>query len=132
MWRPWGRSEEMNYIANADYEEMNSRAIHLVAGQEVTSGPVDRTWPGWIWASDANGSSGYVPAEILEPLGEDRWAAMEAFDPSVLKVKRGDRLDSLRQVHGWHWCRQQKGDGEGNEGWVAGYLLKEEGAETTG
>mgnify|MGYP006210895907 CR=1 FL=1 len=32
----------------------------------------------------------------------------------------GDELESLRQIHGWHWCRSAKGD----EGWVAGYLLK--------
>ena len=108
------------FTANADYEENDSRALHLTAGQEVTSGPEDRAWPGWIWVSDASGRNGYVPAEILEPLGEDRWAALEKFDPTVLKIRRGDALVSLRQVHGWHWCRNSLG----NEGWVADYLLK--------
>lgn len=113
-------TEEARFIANADYEERNTRALHLTAGQEVTSGPADTTWPGWIWASDSSGRSGYVPAQILEPLGEDRWAAMEEFDPTVLKLQRGDEVTSLKQIHGWHWCRSENCD----QGWVAGYLLK--------
>ena len=110
----------MKFTANSDYEEKNTHAIHLTAGQEVTSGPADKTWPGWIWASDANGRNGYVPAEILEPLGEDRWAAMEDFDPTVLKISRGDKITSIKQIHGWHWCQNEAEE----EGWVAGYLLR--------
>ncbi len=112
----------MQFTANADYEETNTRALHLIAGEEVTSGPADRTWPGWIWASDSDGRNGYVPAEILEPLGEDRWAALENFNPTVLKVLRGDKIISLRKVHGWHWCRNENGE----EGWVADYLMRAE------
>jgi hypothetical protein len=109
------------FIANADYEENNTRALHLIAGQEVTSGPEDKTWPGWIWATDVEGRCGYVPQDFLEPLGEDRWAAITDFDPSVLKVKKGDSVSSLKQMHGWHWCQNEAGA----EGWVANYLLKE-------
>ena len=112
----------MQFTTNADYEETNTRALHLSAGQEVTTGPVDRSWPGWIWVSDSDGRSGYIPAEILEPLGEDRWAALLDFDPTVLKVRRGDKITSLREVHGWHWCRNESGE----EGWVADYLMRAE------
>ena len=112
--------KRMKFTANADYEDNNSEAMHLVAGQEVTSGPADRTWPGWIWARDSNGRMGYIPAEILEPLGEDRWAASEDFDPTVLKIQRGDEITSLKQIHGWHWCKNEAGA----EGWIAGYLLR--------
>lgn len=108
------------FTANADYEENNSLAIQLSPGQEVTSGPADRAWPGWIWATDSEGRNGYVPAEFLEPLGEDRWAALQAFDPTVLKITRGDKIKSLQQIHGWHWCENESG----SKGWVADYLLK--------
>ncbi len=113
-------TETRQFTANADYEERDTQPLHLAAGQEVTTGPADREWPGWIWVGDSSGRNGYVPAEILEPLGEDRWAAMEDFDPTVLKVRRGDALVSLKEIHGWHWCRND----ESIEGWVAGYLLK--------
>jgi len=108
------------FTANADYEEKDSVPIALKPGDEVTVGLADRAWPGWVWATNHRGHDGYIPEEILEPLGEGRFAAMEDYDPSVLTIQRGDRLESLRQIHGWHWCRNELGV----EGWVGGYLLK--------
>ncbi len=108
------------FIANADYEDKDSEPLFLRAGDEVTTGLCDQTWPGWVWAEDHIGRNGYVPEEILEPLGEGRFAAIEAFDPTVLTLKRGDALVSLKQIHRWHWCR----NASGAEGWVADYLLK--------
>lgn len=108
------------FTANADYEDKDSNPIHLTAGDEVTVGIADRAWPGWVWATDNNGNDGYVPEEILEPLGEGRFAAMKDYDPTVLTIRRGDTIESIQQNHGWHWCRNEKGE----EGWVGGYLLK--------
>lgn len=108
------------FIANADYEERDRDPIRLRAGDRVDSGPVDRAWPGWVWVTDAAGRGGYVPEEILRTLGDDRCELTEDFDPAVLAVARGDALESLRQIHGWHWCR----NAAGNCGWVAGYLLR--------
>ena len=108
------------FIANADYEEKDSDPIRLQAGDEVCVGPADRAWPGWVWAFAHNGNDGYIPEEILAPLGGGRYAATEDYDPTVLTIKRGDRIESLRQIHGWHWCRNENGE----EGWVGGYLLK--------
>lgn len=108
------------FTANADYEDKDSDPIHLQPGDEITTGLADRAWPGWVWATDNDGNDGYVPEEILEPLGEGRFAALEAYDPTVLTIKRGDVIESLRQIHGWHWCRNESAE----EGWVAGYLLK--------
>ena len=117
----WFSSRAMaTFTANADYEDKDSNPIHLTAGDEVTVGVADRAWPGWVWAEDNNGNDGYVPEDILEPLGEGRYAAMEDYDPTVLTIKRGDKIESLKQIHGWHWCRNERGE----EGWVGGYLLK--------
>lgn len=107
------------FRANADYQELDRDPLWLIRGCEVTAGPSDRAWPGWVWVSDAGGRHGYVPGEILKPLGEGRFAVVEAFDPRVLTVRRGDALESLREIHGWHWCRNPRGE----EGWVPGYLL---------
>ena len=108
------------YTANSDYEEKDSDPIRLAPGDEVCAGAADRTWPGWVWATDAKGNDGYVPEEILKALGDGRFTATAAFDPAVLTIRRGDKLESLRQIHGWHWCRNDRGQ----EGWVAGYLLR--------
>ena len=108
------------FIANSDYEEKDRNPLTLSAGDEVTVGPADRAWPGWVWAQDNNGRGGYIPEEIMEPTGEGRFALMENFDPAVLTIHRGDELVSLKQIHGWHWCKNTAGD----QGWVAGYLLR--------
>lgn len=108
------------YVANADYEDKDSDPLFLQPGDEVTTGVCDQTWPGWVWAENRDGKNGYVPEEILEPLGEGRFSATDAFDPTVLTLKRGDALESLRHIHRWHWCRNQRGE----QGWVADYLLK--------
>lgn len=110
------------FTANADYEETDSDPIRLNPGDEVQIGHADRAWPGWVWATDAKGNDGYVPEEILEPLGNSRFLVTQPFDPAVLTIRRGDALESLRQIHGWHWCRNN----QGAEGWVAGYLLRPE------
>jgi hypothetical protein len=108
------------FTANSDYEEKDSDPIRLEPGDEISVGPLDRAWPGWVWATDRDDNDGYVPEEILEPLGEGRFAATASFDPTVLTIRRGDRLESLRQIHGWHWCLNERGEA----GWVAGYLLR--------
>ena len=108
------------YTANSDYEDNDSEPIRLSIGDEVRVGAEDRTWPGWVWAKDAAGNDGYIPEEILKPLDDGRFSVIEAFDPTVLKIRRGDALESLRQIHGWHWCRNESAA----EGWVAGYLLR--------
>jgi len=110
----------MHYTANADYEEHNSEALHLAPGDRVKAGAEDRAWPGWVWVVGESGRCGYVPKEILSQPDVGEAIALEAFDPSVLAIRRGDRITSLRQIHGWHWCRNEKG----GEGWVAGYLLR--------
>lgn len=109
-----------SYRANADYEEKDKAPIRLRPGDEILAGPKDRAWPGWVWARDRDGNDGYVPEEILKSLGEGRYAVTAEFDPAVLTVRRGDALESLKQISGWHWCRNQAGA----EGWVAGYLLR--------
>jgi hypothetical protein len=109
-----------SFTANSDYEDHDSDPLFLQPGDVVRAGAADQTWPGWVWASDAAGRDGYVPQEILERLEDGSCRALAAFDPTVLTVRRGERLESLRQIHGWHWCR----NGRGEEGWVAGYLLR--------
>ncbi|MEN9991086.1 MAG: hypothetical protein RLZZ224_788 [Verrucomicrobiota bacterium] len=110
------------YVANADYEDRDSAPLFLEKGDIVTTGVADTTWPGWIWAESRDGSRGYVPEEILEAVAEDRYRVVEAYDPTVLSLKRGDVVESIRQIHRWHWCRNQ----HGKCGWVADYLLREQ------
>lgn len=110
------------YRANSDYEDHDTHPLKLAVGDLVKTGAKDQTWPGWIWAVDAHGNDGYIPEEILEAGSDGLSRVISGFDPRVLKIKRGDRLESTHRIHGWHWCRNDSGI----EGWVAGYLLRPE------
>jgi hypothetical protein len=111
-----------HYRANSDYEDQDTHPLKLAAGDLVQTGNKDQTWPGWIWAVDTHGNDGYIPEEILEIQSTGCSRVLADFDPRVLKISRGDRLQSLQRIHGWHWCRNESGE----EGWVAGYLLRPE------
>jgi hypothetical protein len=108
------------FTANADYEEKDRRPMKLQAGDVVDVGLADQAWPGWVWATDPDGRDGYIPEVILKPVCGGRYALTEDYDPRVLTLKRGDRIESIRHIHGWHWCQNAQGE----EGWVGGYLLK--------
>jgi hypothetical protein len=108
------------YLANADYEDKDSDPLFINIGDEVTVGQTDKTWLGWVWAEDEQGCNGYIPEEILESIDGVKYRALLPFDPTVLKIKRGDKLTSIKQIHHWHWCRNENDA----EGWVADYLLK--------
>lgn len=110
----------MHYIANSDYEETDCNPIHLAVGDAVKVSAKDQVWPGWVWAENASKATGYVPEHILSAQDDGTFIAHEAFDPTVLKIRNGDRLTSLKQIGGWHWCQNEPG----NNGWVAGYLLR--------
>lgn len=110
-----------SFIANADYEERDTSPIWLKPGETVRVYHRDHAWPGWVWAENEAGDDGYVPEDYLESETSERYRATKAFDPTVLTIRHGDALESLLQIHGWHWCRKSA---SGEEGWVAGYLLR--------
>lgn len=109
-----------SFIANSHYEEKDQRPIELKSGDLVTLGQDDHTWPGWVWATNNIGQTGYIPKAIIAPSESSPHRLLEDFNPTVLTIHKGDQLVSLKQVHGWHWCRNE----DGHEGWVAGYLLR--------
>ena len=109
-------------IATSDYHVIDRAPLVLHIGDQVRLGPLDPDWPGWIWVTADNGRGSYVPEEILDPQTDGSARVLHAFHARDLSVSKGDEVDSLREVKGWHWCR----DNQGAEGWLPAYLLKTE------
>ena len=107
-------------IATADYQVIDRAPLTLAAGDAVRLGPADADWPGWIWVTALNGRGSYVPEDHLEPQPDGTARVLTAFAAHDLSVRRGDPVTSLREVKGWHWCR----DHAGAEGWLPSYLLR--------
>lgn len=112
---------ERAYITTADYEVIDRAPLILELGDQVRVGKKDIDWPGWVWVTAINGRGSYVPEEILAE-GEDATARVEQpFHARDLSVVKGEPVLSVREVKGWHWCRND----DGEEGWLPAYLLRE-------
>lgn len=108
-----------NFRANADYTVIDRAPLTLRIGQNVRLGRRDADWPGWVWVTADDGRGSYVPEEVLDAKDGDTAQVVQAFAAHDLSVKKHQAVTSVREVKGWHWCRNQAG----TEGWLPAYLL---------
>ncbi len=108
------------FSANSDYTVIDRSPLSLKAGEYVRLGKPDSGWPGWIWVTAKDGRGSYVPDDIIEAMESGQGRVAQAFHARDLSVVKGEIVSSLREVKGWHWCRNQHGD----EGWLPEYLLR--------
>jgi hypothetical protein len=114
-----------SYLATADYEVIDRAPLTLEAGDVVRHGQADTDWPGWVWVTAITGRGSYVPEDLLCLLTDGTARVTQPFHARDLTVKKGDSIESLREVKGWHWCRNP----QGAEGWLPAYLLRPATAE---
>jgi hypothetical protein len=103
----------------ATYRAVKPWAVHYsdpitgAAGDRLALGRRDDEYPGWIWATAADGRAGWVPESWLRVEGEsgvllrDYTAAELPLEPG--DVVRGETLES-----GWLWAANKAGEW----GWV--------------
>jgi len=106
--------------ANADYTVIDRSPIVLHKGEPVTIRTADKAWPGWISITTTNGRQAHVPENILDIRDKHTATLTTDFDSRDLSARNGETFTSLREVHGWHWCR----NADSKEGWLPGYLLE--------
>ena len=109
------------FIANADYEVIDRSPLVLAVGDQVRLGNQDADWPGWVWVTAISGRGSYVPDDILNQSADGTARVEQAFHSRDLTVTKDERVNSLREVKGWHWCQNETG----GEGWLPAYLLRE-------
>lgn len=88
--------------------------VRLGKGERLSVGKGDPDFPGWIRVMDREGRSGWAPEEILERVGENRARVLEDYDATELDVSPGDQLTVCRELAGWLWVCNDKGE----LGWV--------------
>jgi hypothetical protein len=69
--------------------------------------------PGWLWCTNREGKSGWVPVAYLERRGETAVARRD-YDSEELAVETGDELIVTHEESGWLWCTNR----QGASGWV--------------
>ena len=107
------------HTANADYEVIDRSPLLLETGERVRVGKRDADWPGWVWVTAISGRGSYVPEDHLDLADDGTARVLHRFHARDLSVVKGERVESLREVKGWHWCRNE----DGEEGWLPAYLL---------
>lgn len=112
---------ERSFLTTADYEVIDRAPLILQTGDSVRVGKADADWPGWIWVTAITGRGSYVPDEILAKSDDGTARVQQPFHARDLSVVKDEPVVSVREVRGWHWCRNE----DGEEGWLPAYLLRE-------
>ncbi len=108
------------FITTADYEVIDRAPLILHSGERVRVGNKDADWPGWTWVTAITGRGSYVPDEILVLNDDGTATVQQPFHARDLSVVHDEAVVSVREVRGWHWCRNE----DGEEGWLPAYLLR--------
>ena len=108
-----GRVPELSGRVIADYQAAYPHPLTMHIGQELTLGKTDPQWPGWIWCTDANGTSAWVPQTYVQA-HNTRVTALRNYTSKELCVHAGEWLTLYQSESGWFWAT----NAEGESGWV--------------
>lgn len=101
------------YRVVTGYRSAYPEPFVVPAGEVLTCGDRESEWPGWIWCTNREGESRWVPEAYLQRQGEQHLALCD-YDAAELTVQSGQDLVATEEAGGWHWCTNQ----EGQSGWV--------------
>jgi len=85
----------------------------ISAGEELTIGEKESEWSGWVWCTNQDGKSRWVPEKYVERKGDTGIACYD-YEATELSVSVGEELIMGKEESGWIWCTNQ----EGQSGWV--------------
>ena len=83
------------------------------AGEELTITERDSEWGGWVWCTNREGKSGWVPESFVRRK-DSTCVALRDYDATELTVSVGDIVTISDEESGWFWCT----DARGQSGWV--------------
>jgi uncharacterized protein YgiM (DUF1202 family) len=88
--------------------------ITIRTGEVLLVEDRESEWAGWIWCTNQDGKSAWVPEKYVERKG-DRGTALLDYSARELSVAVGEELVmSQLEESGWVWCTNQQGE----SGWV--------------
>ena len=112
----------MKYRALSDFEVNYPRPLNVSKGETLALGKRDTVWDGWIWVTNGEGTSAWMHESLLDPRDVHSAVASRDFSAAEISVKKGETVESLEMLGGWHWCRKPTGEC----GWIPDYTLEKE------
>lgn len=101
------------------YQATKSWAIHYPepisgrAGDTFALGRRDDEYPGWVWATAADGRAGWVPEDWLDVAG-DVGVLRRDYTAAELALEPSDRVTGELVQSGWLWATAA----DGRVGWA--------------
>jgi hypothetical protein len=96
-----------------DYDSPYTEPLIIRKGEILSIGEKESEWSGWIWCTNKEGISRWVPENYLEIKGSIGTANQD-YNATELNVKRGELLVIEVEEAEWYWVINQ----EGKSGWV--------------
>jgi hypothetical protein len=115
-WRGKAMSEQIYHVIK-DYQTQYPDPLIVSAGDTLEISK-EEPWddnPAWIWlwCSNQQGRSGWVPQNYLER-SKNQGTMRFDYSTQELTVAVGEILTSTKEAAGWAWCTNQ----QGKSGWV--------------
>jgi hypothetical protein len=107
------------HCAWSDFVIHYPHPLVVLRGDRVQVGKRDSTWAEWLWVTESSGSSAWMHESLLRIAGGEG-EVLEDFSAAEISVLKDERVESLRVLGGWHWCRKVNGD----LGWIPDYNLR--------
>jgi hypothetical protein len=96
-----------------DYESAYPEPLRLNKSDRVRVEERECEWPGWLWATDNSGRSGWIPATYLS-VEDDAGELLRDYDAAELDARAGEVVQILERESGWARCRKT----DGSVGWL--------------
>lgn len=103
----------MRYRATKGWAVAYPDPIRGVAGDRLTLGRRDDEYPGWVWATAADGRAGWVPESWLRVAG-DSGVLLRDYTAAELALEPGDVVTGDLMEGGWLWAIAV----DGRRGWA--------------
>ncbi|TKJ23048.1 MAG: hypothetical protein CEE43_04855 [Promethearchaeota archaeon Loki_b32] len=96
-----------------DYNSPYTEPLLITKGEILSIGEKESEWSGWIWCTNKEGKSRWVPENYLEIHG-NTGKANQDYNATELTVSIGEELIIEEEEADWFWVTNQ----QGKSGWV--------------
>ena len=96
-----------------DYSSPYHDSFSLKMGEELSVSPKKSEWPGWIWCTNKDNESRWVPQSYIEIDG-NKCRMLVDYNAVELPVREGETLTILFEESDWGWCVNSRNE----KGWV--------------
>ena len=95
------------------YESPYTDPLLITKGEILTISEKESEWSGWIWCTNKDGESRWVPEKYLEIHG-NIGKANQDYNATELTITVGEELIIEKEEAEWFWVINQRG----KSGWV--------------